>query len=300
MSIKMHCSVYHDERIVPNKWLYHGLLFIPVKNETQVLELLSNARLATDCNSVIHFHDLRDTAVENQLAEAWIDFFCNELSTMTYFYFIGIDLTKLAQKLWPSHRGDKIYNRFFQIGLYGGIKWFFLNKEAGFYEVDIHKIFSHTKSRHPRDRFRTQAVEDIMFKSASKEENICFENPEIIEISDDHREDTATAEKCQIIQYVDLIIGTLSQTFDYTSQHLGKCIVADKLCANNLPFEILYTNKPNFRSYFYKKYAVSFFPRDKIPELDILENAITTAKNQFYQYREAKYLRRYQGSLFGE
>jgi hypothetical protein len=298
MSGEMHCAVYHDERIVPNKWLYHGLLLVPKTNRDQFLELLINARTGIGCESVMHFHGLDDTAIDNQLAESWTGLFCNELSTLSYFYIIGVDYQKLARKLWPSHRVDKIYNRFFQIGLYSSLKWFFLNKHAGFSSVTVSTVFSHAKDRSPEDIFSTQAIEDISFKSSMKRENIRFENSEIMEIETDHRVECSDAEERQIMQYVDLITGGFSQVFDYTSKHRGKCIVADTLCHNSLPFDIIYPGRPKFHSPYYKRYAVAFFPRTKLSEAEILGSTISLARNQFYHYRDSKYLNRIQPSLF--
>ena len=297
-SKKMYCNVYHDERKIPSKWLYHGFLFIPCDKKSVVLELLNVARAKSTWDCVLHFHDLRNTLTENKLAELWTNLFCFDFREITFFYYIGIDYTKLAKKLWLGCRRDKIYNRFFQIGLYGAIKWFFLNKEAGYNEVTVNKIFSHAKTRYKKDRFRTQPIEDITFKSMIKNEKINFEYPQIIEIADDHREESEYSEKSHIIQYVDLIIGGLSQIFDCTSQHIGKCIVADRLCGNNLPTEIIYYDMPKFKSNYYKKYAISFFPKEKVSEKDILQNNIITAKNQFYHSRELKYLAKFQYALF--
>ena len=97
---EMYCNIYHDEREIPNKWLYHGFLFIPCENETTLLDILDNARSITDWSSPIHFHALRNTYMENRLAELWILSFCNDLPQLCFFYLFGVDKMKLTKTLW--------------------------------------------------------------------------------------------------------------------------------------------------------------------------------------------------------
>lgn len=295
---EMYCNIYHDEREIPNKWLYHGFLFIPCENETTLLDILDNARSITDWSSPIHFHALRNTYMENRLAELWILSFCNDLPQLCFFYLFGVDKMKLTKTLWIGQTEDKIYNRFFQIGLYSAIKWFFLNETAGYKQVTVNQIISHAKDRPEENRFKTQPIEDIQFKSEIKRENIVFKHPIISEISDDHRIESGHSKRSHIIQFVDLIIGGFSQIFDYTSKHYGKCIIADKLCTSNLPQEIIYPKSPKFASYYYKKYAISFFPKAKASEKDILERNIAAIGDQFYNYRDLGYTTKYQPDLF--
>ena len=131
-----------------------------------------------------------------------------------------------------------------------------------------------------------------------KDENIRFENSEIVETETDHRIECDDSEERQLIQYVDLITGGFSQVLDYTSKHLGKCIVADTLCNNLLPFDVIYPKRPKFHSPYYKRYAIAFFPRTKLSKVEILGNTISLSRNQFYHYRDSKYLNRIQPSLF--
>ena len=43
---QIECNVYHDEREIPRKWLYHGFLFVPVDRQDNVLNDLAKERQA--------------------------------------------------------------------------------------------------------------------------------------------------------------------------------------------------------------------------------------------------------------
>ncbi|MEA3222803.1 MAG: hypothetical protein U9P49_06520 [Thermodesulfobacteriota bacterium] len=287
-------SVYHDEREVANNWLYHSLLFIPVGNEKDVLNSLNEARQKTGWWKELHFVELDNTETENHLALEWIDLFAQSLFEKVYFYFFSVNYQNLDKTWWSKPQRDlRIYNRFFQIGLYGAIKWFFLT--AGFKKVSVQNIFSDKKSRRREDKFHTQPMEEIEVKSLFKGEDIVFEHSEIIEIDSDHERERDYPSKSHFAQFVDLIMGTFSQIFDNTSKSKGKCMAADKCLTFELPAKLM---KYNTNSRYYKRYAASFFPKQRLTKEQILEDDIRSKVNQFYNKREMKYILRNQRSLF--
>lgn len=281
---EIQCNVYHDEREIPSKWLYHGFLFIPIQIEQGFLDVLMKERKESTWEKEIRFSILRDTRTMNALAFRWIKLFCDFLYDKTYFYFLGVNCTNLTKDLWDSKiRNFKIYNRFFQIGLYGAIKWFFLNQSACFKRVVIQNIFSDAKSRTPQDKFHSQPLEEIDFKALIKNEPILFENEKIIEVDSDHNKETTYINQSHIIQFVDMTIGGISQVLDNTSIHAAKCKVAEILVNAKIPKGIMGGRK--FKSICYKKYAVSFFPKNKLSKDEIINKSIFTQKNQFYDER---------------
>ncbi len=225
------CNIYHDEREIKDKWLYHGFLFVPIDYEDQFLKSLEDERKKCRWEKEIHFADLKNTRTMNDLAVNWIKLFCCYHYKSTYFYLFGVDYTKLAKQLWVDHksRDYKIYNRFFQIGLYGAIKWFFLNRTANFQKVTIENIFSDAKNRTPQDKFHSKPISEIEFKGKTKGEHITFNCSEVVEVDSDHLIEKTYKKESHIIQYVDLIIGGFSQILDATSKHEGKCKIAQSL-----------------------------------------------------------------------
>jgi hypothetical protein len=278
-------NVYHDEREITKHWLYHSFLFIPVQNEDSVLRSLNEARRGMGWERELHFVELDDTETENHLALEWIDLFARSLFEKIYFYFFGVNYQNLDKTWWSKPQRDfKIYNRFFQIGLYGAIKWSFLTR--GFKKVSIQNIFSDKKSRKGEDRFHVQPVEEIEMESLLRGENIVFAHSEIIEINSDHEKEGDYPSESHFIQFVDLIMGTFSQIFDNTSDSKGKCMAADKCLSFALPMKLM---QYNLNSRYYKKYATSFFPKQRLTKEQILKNDIRSSVNQFYNERKMGY-----------
>lgn len=296
---EIRCFVYHDEREIPSKWLYHGFLFIPVNFKKQFLERLAKERAESTWEKEIHFSDLKDTRTMNDLAVRWVKLFCSSYNNI-YFYLLGINYNSLAKDLWDNRRTRdfKIYNRFFQIGLYGAIKWFFLNTSAGFQKVLVEKVFSDAKSRMPYDKFHSQPISEIDFKAFIEDEPIVFNCSKVVEVGSNHEDETKHRDESHLIQYVDLIIGGFSQAFDNTSVHNGKRLIAEILVNNRLPNEIMGYNHSHFKSVYYKKCAVSFFPKEKLSQNEIMSRNIFRQKNQFYNERTLAFCNENQINLF--
>lgn len=290
-------NVYHDEREIPKQWLYHSFCLIPTDKEKNVLDTLLSHRKKSTWNKEIHFKELEDTRTENDLAVRWVNYYGGEGFNDFYFYLLGIDLQRIEKRLWQSGtRNHRIYNRFFQIGLYGAIKWFFLNPNSGYSRVIINKVFSHERSREDRDEFHTRPIFETLQKSLEKCENIIFNSYQITEVASNHENEPNNPEASHLIQFVDIIMGTFSQIFDNTSNHEGKKLCANAMLRHELPKEIMNIN-PNSR--YYKKYAVSFFPSMKISERDFFNKSPEYLKaNQFYTMRDMEYTLKDQMTLF--
>ena len=252
----------------------------------EVFNLLMQKRKQSKWHKEIHFVDLRMTTTSNDLATRWIDVFSTALYEKIYFYFLGINYQNLEKRVWEnkSTRDFKIYNRFFQIGLYGCLKWFFLNPKIGYQVVTIDNIFSDAKPRSTNDRFHSQSIEEIEFTTSSKQEHINFNCRTITEINSDHEKEPRYPKASHFIQFVDIVSGSLSQIFDFTSVHEGKCLCAKKLFSYDLPSEVLRYDDQHFRSSYYKKFAVSFFPKRKLSKENILSEGYR--ENLFYTYRK--------------
>ncbi len=294
---EMVLNVYHDEREIPKKWLYHSFCFIPTTSEKSVLGTLWSHRKESTWEKEIHFKDLKDTHTVNDLAVRWIRYFCNAGFNDFYFYLLGVDLQLIVKRSWKSGARDhRIYNRFFQIGLYGAVKWFFLNPATDYEDVLINQIFSHGKSREDKDEFHTRPIFETLQKSLDNNENITFNSYKIAEVVSDHDEEPHNPNASHFIQFVDIIMGTFSQIYDDTSKHKGKNLCANTMLSFELPKKIMSINP---RSRYYKKYAVSFFPKAKISEKDFFEKRPEYFKaSQFYNTRSMAYTSRGQMTLF--
>jgi len=294
------CSVFHDEREVPKKWLYHGFLFVAVEDESRLLDLILKERDESQWDKELHFIGLNRTRTMNALAERLTYLFCNHLHGFVYFYLLGIDYTQLTKDLWADRktRDHRIYNRFFQIGLYSAIKWLFLHKDSDLEKLIIENIYSDEKERSINDLFHSMPITDIVFKSLIKDEPIEFTNQRIVEVNSDHKQELRYKSQSHIIQLVDLLVGAFSQTMDATSEHEGKCNVADIMTRHELPAILMKYDDDYFSSPFYKKYCISFFPKVRMSEKEIISEKVFRQKSQFYNLREIGHLHVGQPSLF--
>jgi hypothetical protein len=294
------CSVFHDEREDPKRWLYHGFLFVPTEHEGPLIEQILKERTDSKWDKELHFQDLKNTRTMNDLAIRLTNLFCNYLHGSTYFYFFGVDYTHLAKEMWADRktRDHRIYNRFFQIGLYSAIKWFFLHKDSDIEKVSISKIYSDKKDRAIEDLFHSMPITDISFKAFIKDEPIEFVTKTIIEVDSDHERETKYKSQSHIVQLVDLILGGFGQALDATSEHDGKVQVAQTLTRNGVPNILMVYDDAYFSSSYYKRYCVSFFPRTRMTKEEVISEGVFRRKDQFYNSREVKTLNRGQDSLF--
>lgn len=281
-------EVYHDERGATNQdWLYHAFLFLPLENKNEVMKELIDFR--KDWLKELHFKELGDTRTENRVAELWVDYFCRKGYEDFYFYLFGVNVLNLEKQLWKSQtRNAGIYNRFFQIGLYGALKWFFKCKT-----MNIVKVYSHKKTRESHNCFSTKTLQEIKLKTLLKEEPIVFESPRIKEIAGDHNE-TALNES-YLIQFVDIILGTFGHIYDREGGREGKDLCAKIMLGHGLPKKLM---KINSHSRYYKKFAVNFFPRTRLSMDEILnKDPKYLYGNHFYNEREIKFNTQNQLSL---
>lgn len=276
-------EVYHDERGATNEgWLYHSFLCLPTENKNRVIEKLCDFRKKTDWQEDLHFKDLGSTVAENRLAQLWIDYFCNEGYKDFYFYLFGVNCLNLEKRLWkPPTRGIRIYNKFFQMGLYGALKWFFIKQGN---KVNIIQIYSHKKTRGPHDNFRFEPIQEINFKAQLKEEPIDFKSKQIKEIGSDRNE--TGFDESHVVQFVDIVMGTLGHIYDRETGKRGKDNCASVMLQYGLPKKLMAIN-PNSR--YYKRFAVSFFPKAKLSKDEILNRHKNYYHNHFYSEREIKF-----------
>lgn len=137
------------------------------------------------------------------------------------------------------------------------------------------------------DNFHTYAIDEILYRAIIKNEGITFNSLRIIEIESDHRKEQQYPDHSHFIQFCDLIIGAISQALDNTSTHEGKCKCAEILLSSRVLYDLL-RDTPMFDSNYYKKYALSFFPKERLSKEQIL-NKDYDSKRLHYQKRQIQY-----------
>jgi hypothetical protein len=298
-------EIFFDE-IEPEKecnYLILGALFINTKDKDKILRELLDFRCQnnkkrrwdsefSDCknknnckeswhkmnNTEIHFNEIRESRHNKSqinISKSWINFFINK--NLVYINILYIDLTKLD----TSFFGDKkvnanIYNKFFRTVINYGLKCFFSNYDR----VKIKNIFYDKKGELERHYFFNNLNFDkVVYES---KENIELLG-RIIFIDSDHKLEKSYIQESQLIQLVDLILGTVRQNIFYISKDKVKNEISKILTKAMLDLK---------REYWSVKYLkISFFPKNKIISILDLNNDKTYEKNDEFLHLDSFELR---------
>jgi len=277
---------FHDERAI-HHWLYHGFVFCEIRKFPDLKSALIESKKEADCDPSkrIHFSKLRsssNTSSKTRTAVKWMDLFVKQLHQTMWFYLLGINLENIDYKLFgpPSNgqvRDIRIYNRFFEIGLFSACRFFF---DPALEDVEIHRIYSEKRDLEEVNPFLIQAP----YKINQRSTNVSVKSKQIIQVASDISREKANPEYVDIVNFVDVLIGAFSQNFDYTSRSRACTEVAERLytvCCK------LSQRPYNKNSPYYKRYAMSFFPKVKQSRSSLLDN-IEPMKGQFYSERTVR------------
>lgn len=275
---------FHDERLIPN-WLYHGFLFCEVGKFSLLRDKLTNAKNECRCsiNKRIHFSKLTSKSTgssKTRTAVVWAKMFVNELYESMWFYFFGINLPNIDYELFgPSSDGQdrdfRIYNTFFEIGLFSACRFFFDSETE---EVEILHIISEKRDIEKDNPFLVHAP----YKINKRESNIKAKSKQVIQVASSLSRERRYPQYVQVINFVDVLTGSFSQVIDYTTRKDGCTEVADKV----FPVCLRLSENPyNKNSRYYKRYAMSFFPKYSVSKASMMRYGIGPPSDQFYWNR---------------
>lgn len=284
--------VFHDERFIPKKWLYHGFVFCAPEHFPILKHELLQARIEAGCsqNKRIHFSDLSSygaSSSRTRTAIRWARLFKRKLYEYIWFYLFGVNIGKIDYQFFgPStngqHRDYRIYNRFFEIGLFSACRYLF---DTANEEVEILKIFSEERSLQEDDPFLGYAP----YKINRRESNIVVNCNQIIFIAGDPLREKDNPECVEIVNFADTIMGAFSEVIDRTGNQHGCLEVAQEL----FPVcQKLSENPYNINSRYYKRYAMSFFPRSEHHYSQLIKYGIKPPDEQFYPSRALRLYQR--------
>jgi hypothetical protein len=276
--------VFHDERIV-RQWLYHGFILCKTERLAWLRNELASVRKKSDCPSFkrIHFSKLSSGSsgsTRTKTAAGWATLFVTKLFENIWFYLFGVNLNNVDYQFFGSadngqKRDFRIYNRFFEMGLFSACRYFF---DILTERIEITQIFSEERGLDANDPFLNYAT----YKINSKESNILVKSKCIQQVASELSREKLFPECVDIINLVDIIVGAMSEVLDFTTNKRGCKEVAEKLygvCRR------LSEDPYNKNSRYYKRYAMSFFPRTRQRKSQIINYGIRPPEDQFYQAR---------------
>ena len=285
--------VFHDERMIPG-WLYHSFVLCQPDFAASLQSELLSAKNRAGCSrhKRIHFSSLRSDSRSSKTRTAvmWAQLLVNKLYKDIHFYFFGLNKRNLDYEFFgPSSDGRardyRIFNTFFQMGLFSACRYFFNGGE----EVEILNIFSEERSLSTDDPFLIHAP----YKINKRESNVSVKSQQVIQVAGDFSREKNYPEYVDILNFVDVIMGGCSQAIDCTGNAKGCIEVAENLFSL---CQRLSENPYNVNSRYYKRCAVSFFPKYRQSKSETIKYGVRPPENLFYTKRT---LRLYQRCFAG-
>lgn len=275
-------QIFHDERTIRKEWLYHGFLIVPSAAITEVRETLKNLRKT---EKEIRFSELTASASTSRstaTALEWARYYRDRLYLIARFHTLGVNLRNIDLNRFGAHndlrsqKEHRAYNRFFEIGLYGGLRFFYPTNE----HVVIEEIYSHNRLLQKGDPFINLPI----YKINQRETNIEVSPVEIKQVSTSPVEEQGYPEIVDLVSLADVVVGAHSHNLDYTSHSKTGCDeVADLILEIT---EKLTKTAFNTNSRYWKRYAMSFFPLITIAESDLWASSL--GPDLFYRDRNIK------------
>lgn len=300
----MKLDIYSDEIYIEDKYIGIGCLFVPQNKRVRLYKKLKNLRCLNtksskwiwnfgECdntckkerhinnNCEIHHQKISKSASysRKEISKRWIKLLINNNRTnreMIYFKILYIDLDKLDKSFFGEENvRNNIYNRFYRTTIKGALSYFFENK------IEIENIY-HDKAddKEQHDYFPWH----IAHSFHNEINRLKIMNKEIVFLDSDHKKYLNENDKIMdshFIQYIDLILGTVSQSLFKLSKD------SEKIDLSTIIYPLvgrIIKSPYNYNSsyHYYKKQDISVFPKSEIKFSDDLYGKLSDYKGEFH------------------
>jgi len=300
IELNIYCDEIKEETIkymhVDNeKWIYIGILIVPVDKEEQLIRSLLNKRCGNPearewgkCERECSFHEKNDKEVHYKklgtkdryfIAERWLDFFMEDRE-LTWFFILGINLTNLNYDFFGNASGSerflRIYNRFFRMAIQKSVKSYFSSYDT----ITINNLVHDISDLQHTELFPWHSI----YRLQSEDEKICFTKDSIEFLDSDHRK--SFDKRSNLIQYIDLLMGVIANCFHYSTSDENKTNLSLKF----LPIVERLIYQPgniNSRYRYVNRLCIDFFPKFKLDTVDEFERKFQRI-NSFFKEREIR------------
>ena len=177
------------------KWFYMGMLLVPVYKKLELFDALMRLRCKNgnnwyECdkncgyhnkNGVeIHYQEVRSADVFH-IAKEWLNNLID--NEYLYFYFIGINTTRLNFDFFGDSKGSerfyRIYNRFFRTALQKSAKSYFSKYDT----IEVRKVIHDRADIENHSHFPWHSI----FKLDMTDQKLQFATDKISFLDSDHR-----------------------------------------------------------------------------------------------------------------
>lgn len=242
-------------------------------------------------NTEIHHEKIRSARANKSIidiSKRWLELLIEANKNgeeLIYFNLLYIDLDMLnIEKFGTEKIHENIYNRFFRTLINYGVKAFFNE----YYKVVVKTVYHDEGSMEHHEYFPFLNLDKL---SDNIGEKISVENTTIQFLNSDHRHYQSTGDdfykESQLIQFIDLILGSATQNIFYLSNDELKKKMA--MIIRPLVSRLLNDPKNKNSSYnYYKKQKISMFPKFPIEKTEIYTQTLNDdlvkeyLRGQFY------------------
>ncbi len=307
ININLYCDEIKESKIVDivngnQHWIYLGLLIVPVSLEDQLINKLCNLRCGNLknangwglCNPLCIHHEKNNKEIHYtesksadiyHIARKWVDFASGD-GIMTFFYILGLNLNNLDYSCFgshcPSERFEIIYNRFFRTALLKSIKSYFYVYDS----IIVENIFHDNGEIENHDYFPWHSIYIV----ERDDPKITFRTDRIEFIDSDHH--TSNNNRSHLIQYIDIIMGSIFNALHWESHNEKKENLA--LAIHPLLYRMINTPRNRNSSFnIHNRKCIDFFPSKRL-----YQYADFPVDGTFYKNREIRIDRKSQLRLF--
>lgn len=266
-NLELAFNVYHDEsgNYAPggsDRWLLHGVLFVPEERQAQVYAALQKCRQDVGYYEEMHFTKLRghQAGPKASCAKGWLSLYATQFSEFCFYHCLAVDTHSPGFEHKRFGEPHYAYNRFARMAIEGGIAWS-LNR----YPRVALRFYSDAKFRQEGDNFATYIPEQTCKSIAEKRKKKPGHYPEIRPLypkvipvdSNPSRVEANLREASELIQLVDLITSNVAQALTGRSEQRAKIALAEMVAE-----WIEDTRKPPWlqTEELHRRFSVSCFP----------------------------------------
>ena len=263
-------NVYHDESGTygpgaGDRWLLHGILFVPATKQYEIFTALQNTRQEVGYHEEVHYVKLRQSVVgpKARCAKSWLRTYAGQFSETCFYHCLAIDTHSPGFQHNRFGEPYHAYNYFARVAIIGGIAWSLKR-----YPRVLLKFHSDDKSRREGDNFASYIPQQVCKRIKEKREKragnypeIRLLHPEVVSvISEPTKVIPEMKHECELIQLVDLMTSNIAQVLTGRSGQKAKIALAEMIAG-----WIEDTRKPPWlqAKELYRRFSVSCFPDGK-------------------------------------
>ena len=232
-------NVYHDESgsYIPgagDRWLLHGVLFVPEAAQDNVCTALQKARQEACYHDEVHYVRLRKSVrgPKARCAGSWLGLYVGQLSEYCFYHCLAVDTQSSGFRHDRYAERYHVYNYFARVAIVGGIAWFLKDRPR----VAL-RFHSDHRVRREHDNFASYICRQVCATVKSKREHgstayprVRLLHPEVLLIdSDPASAPRHLSQECELTQLVDLLTSSIAQTLAGASGQKAKIALADMM-----------------------------------------------------------------------